>query len=76
MEKSLDSFQIIEKISESNSLFQRFFKRLMDIFASFLGLLFLSPVFLLIAIAMHRDSPGPIFYGGPRLGRGGKEFIK
>jgi lipopolysaccharide/colanic/teichoic acid biosynthesis glycosyltransferase len=74
MEESLDSIQIIETISESRSIFQRFFKRLMDIVASFLGLLFLSPVFLLIAIAMHRDSPGPIFYGGPRLGRGGNEF--
>jgi len=48
--------------------------RCMDIFASFVGLLILLPTFIFIAVAIKRDSPGPIFYRGRRAGRGGKEF--
>jgi lipopolysaccharide/colanic/teichoic acid biosynthesis glycosyltransferase len=51
-----------------------FFKRAFDIFASALGLFFLSPLFGLLAIAIRRDSPGPVFYRGPRLGLGGRPF--
>lgn len=49
-------------------------RRCMDIFASFVGLLILLPTFIFIAVAIKRDSPGPIFYRGQRAGRGGKEF--
>ncbi len=49
-------------------------KRGFDLLISGLGLLFLSPLFLYIAILIKRDSPGPVFYRGPRLGRGGKPF--
>ena len=45
-----------------------------DIVLSFLGLLFLTPLFALIAAAIKRDSPGPVFYWGPRLGRDGELF--
>ena len=50
------------------------FKRGMDIISALLGLVVLSPFFLVIAIWIQRDSPGPVFYRGPRLGRGGKLF--
>jgi lipopolysaccharide/colanic/teichoic acid biosynthesis glycosyltransferase len=46
----------------------------MDILASTLGLVCLSPFFALIAILIRLDSPGPVFYRGPRLGKGGKTF--
>ena len=49
-------------------------KRLLDIVVSLLGLLLLSPVFLVISWYIKRDSPGPVFYRGPRLGKGGKVF--
>jgi lipopolysaccharide/colanic/teichoic acid biosynthesis glycosyltransferase len=49
-------------------------KRLFDITASGFGLLLLSPIFLLIGILIRRDSPGPVFYRGPRMGMGGKPF--
>lgn len=51
-----------------------FLRRLMDIIVSLTGLLILTPFFLLIATAIKHDSPGPIFYKGRRMGRGGKEF--
>jgi lipopolysaccharide/colanic/teichoic acid biosynthesis glycosyltransferase len=49
-------------------------KRVFDILLSGLGLLILSPIFLLIAILIKRDSPGPVFFRGTRLGRGDKPF--
>lgn len=49
-------------------------KRLMDIAVSSLGLLVLSPFFLLIALAIKIDSPGPVFYVQKRIGRKGKQF--
>lgn len=49
-------------------------RRSLDILASFFGLLFLSPFFLYFSIQLHRDSPGPVFFRGPRVGRHGREF--
>ncbi|HSF83806.1 MAG TPA: sugar transferase [Anaerolineales bacterium] len=49
-------------------------KRLFDILVAFFGLLFLSPIFGFIALAIKRDSPGPVFYWGPRAGLRGKLF--
>ena len=49
-------------------------KRLFDIVASGLGLLFLSPFFLLIAIWIKLDSKGPVFYRQVRVGRYNKDF--
>lgn len=49
-------------------------KRLFDVTASFFGLLFLSPVFLIMAIWIKLDSAGPVFYKQVRVGRDGKDF--
>jgi len=49
-------------------------KRAFDIFCSSIGLLFLSPVLFILAIAIKRDSPGPVFYKGERIGLYGRPF--
>lgn len=49
-------------------------KRLFDIGFSVMALLFLSPVFAAIALAV-RSTPGPIFYKQERIGKGGKPFF-
>ncbi len=49
-------------------------KRGLDFFFAFFGLLLLAPVFLSIAIRIKRDSPGPVFYQGKRMGRHQKPF--
>lgn len=49
-------------------------KRLLDIAFSLLGLTLLAPLFLALAILIKRESPGPVFYRGPRMGRGGRVF--
>ena len=49
-------------------------KRLFDIVASGLGLLFLSPIFLVLAIWIKIDSKGPVFYRQVRVGLNNKDF--
>lgn len=49
-------------------------KRLFDIFASGLGLIVLSPLFLILAIWIKLDSKGPVFYRQVRVGRNNKDF--
>jgi lipopolysaccharide/colanic/teichoic acid biosynthesis glycosyltransferase len=49
-------------------------KRLFDLFFSGLGLIVLSPVFVVVAIWIKLDSPGPIFFRQERVGRGGRHF--
>ncbi|RMH00466.1 MAG: undecaprenyl-phosphate glucose phosphotransferase [Chloroflexi bacterium] len=50
------------------------FKRLMDIVGSAIGLVFLSPLMLLVAIAIKLESPGPVFFIQERMGLDGKPF--
>ena len=49
-------------------------KRAMDIAISTAALCVLWPVFLLIALAIVIDDPGPVFYRQVRVGRGGRPF--
>ena len=51
-----------------------FFKRAFDIVVSFFMLLFLSPIFLILAIAIKIDSRGPVFYRQVRVTQYGKRF--
>ncbi|MEM9005271.1 MAG: sugar transferase [Cyanobacteria bacterium P01_F01_bin.86] len=50
------------------------FKRLFDITFALMFLTLLSPVYLLLAIAIRLDSPGPIFYKQTRIGLHGNPF--
>lgn len=49
-------------------------KRCFDVVVSALMLLVLSPVFLVLAIAIKLDSPGPVFYRQVRVTQYGAEF--
>lgn len=49
-------------------------KRLFDIGFSAITLLILSPLFLIVAILIKLDSPGPVFYKSKRAGTGYKIF--
>lgn len=50
------------------------FKRSFDIVVSLIMLLILSPVFLVLAIAIKLDTEGPVFYRQVRVTQYGKEF--
>jgi lipopolysaccharide/colanic/teichoic acid biosynthesis glycosyltransferase len=62
------------KITTNHSWLNDAMKRAMDIVVSFFGLICLSPFMVLIAFLVKRDSPGPVFYWGPRIGRYGRVF--
>lgn len=49
-------------------------KRIFDVIGASIGLIVLSPLLLLIAIAIKCDSPGPIIYRSKRVGKGGQLF--
>lgn len=49
-------------------------KRIMDIVASLIAMIILSPVYLVTAIIVKCTSPGPIFYAQERIGYHGKPF--
>ncbi len=51
-----------------------FLKRVLDICGSLLGVILLSPVFAVVAIAIKRDSPGPVIFQQERLGKDGHVF--
>jgi hypothetical protein len=48
--------------------------RAFDLIAATLGLVVLSPLFLVVAIAIKMGSPGPVFFRQERVGRGGVPF--
>ncbi|WP_318013706.1 sugar transferase [Roseateles oligotrophus] len=49
-------------------------KRCFDICLAIVGLLLLAPLFVLIALSIKLDSPGPVFFRQQRVGRYGKLF--
>lgn len=64
--------RIIEKNSKRNVYLH--IKRFFDIVISTIGLIVLSPVFLILAIIVKVDSKGPIFFAHTRIGKNGKKF--
>ena len=49
-------------------------KRLFDIVFSLLGLIIISPVFILLSLIIVLDSRGGVFFRGVRVGQYGKDF--
>ncbi|OJU43535.1 MAG: polyprenyl glycosylphosphotransferase [Microbacterium sp. 69-7] len=53
---------------------QLFLKRSVDVTASILGVLLLSPVLAFLAMSIRLSSEGPVLFRQVRIGRGGREF--
>jgi lipopolysaccharide/colanic/teichoic acid biosynthesis glycosyltransferase len=49
-------------------------KRGIDLVVASASLLLLAPLFALLALIVHLDSPGPVFFGQVRVGRDGRHF--
>ncbi|MDJ0356127.1 sugar transferase [Paenarthrobacter sp. PH39-S1] len=50
-------------------------KRLLDVVLSGCALLVLAPLFLVLAVLIRRDSPGPVLFRQERIGRAGEKFV-
>ena len=55
-------------------MYKKFFKRFLDICISLPALLVLSPLFLLLALAIKLDSKGPVFFKQERVGKDSRLF--
>ena len=49
-------------------------KRIFDFIAALIGIILLSPIFLIISILIRRDSKGPIVFGHVRKGLHGRDI--
>ncbi|MBQ7001943.1 MAG: sugar transferase [Oscillospiraceae bacterium] len=49
-------------------MYQKFGKRLLDIVLSGCGIVVLAPVYLILAVAIKIDDPGPVFFRQKRVG--------
>jgi len=54
---------------------QAFIKRMFDIAVSFFGLIFISPIFIIVAVLIKLTSNGPVFYKQERITKGNKSFM-
>ncbi|MFZ5559771.1 MAG: sugar transferase [Patescibacteria group bacterium] len=71
---AINQVWFLENISQRNRVLYESFKRIFDlIFASALLIVSL-PFWLIIALVIKSESPGPVFYKQIRIGQGGKPF--
>lgn len=74
--EKIDLFESLILLSRNNglSIGQRFFKRLMDIVTSIIGIVISAPFMAIIAIAIKAYDRGPVMYTQERLTKDGKAF--
>ncbi len=56
-------------------MYAPFFKRLIDILIATLGIILLSPVYLLIAVLIYSHDRSPVLFKQQRIGKGGRPFL-
>lgn len=67
--------EIAQRIVQiEDKTFYEICKRIMDVVCSLLGLILLSPLFLITAIAIKREDKGPVIFAQNRTGKDGKVF--
>lgn len=70
----LDGFPLLTFESTPDKLWQLLIKRMVDIVASGVGLLILTPLFTLVAIMIKAASKGPVFFRQERCSLNGRKF--
>lgn len=67
--------EAIGKSEHHAGVYERVFKRLLDVVLSFGGLVVLSPVFLILSLWIVIDDPGPVLFTQKRIGKD-KQYFK
>ena len=70
----IGEFPVMEVHWRAIPSFGLFVKRVVDVVISSIALILLSPLFLILAIAIKLDSAGPAFYKSLRVGKKGRPF--
>jgi exopolysaccharide biosynthesis polyprenyl glycosylphosphotransferase len=73
-EEVFDRFLVRSIVNDGHREVGLIFKRLIDVAGSAIGLMILSPLFLVTTVAMRLMDNGPIFYGQTRVGLHGRPF--
>lgn len=58
----------------TETFYEKYVKRCLDLLLSFAGLVLLSPVFLGLMLAVWLDDPGPVFFTQKRIGKNKRYF--
>lgn len=70
-----DALELTKKeILKTKNLYSKYTKRILDFVLSIIGLIVLSPLFLIIAILIKTGSKGTVFFKHKRIGKNGKEI--
>ncbi|MBT3229441.1 MAG: sugar transferase [Candidatus Marinimicrobia bacterium] len=72
--QQLHGIPLIDIMPDYMPLWERAAKRLFDIFVALLALTIISPILLIIGIAIKLDSKGPVLFSQERVGKNGKPF--
>jgi len=64
----------IKARQKKGNIIYSFFKRIIDIIGSFLGLIVLTPMLIIVGVLIRIESRGPIIFKQKRVGKNGKEF--
>ena len=70
----LDKIPIVTLAEPTPSSLGLFVKRTLDVVCTSVALVLSAPLFLIIAIAIKLESPGPVFFGQERVGLGRRKF--
>ncbi|MDD3224286.1 MAG: sugar transferase [Clostridium sp.] len=70
--ESVEQFQLDERYTKSFHYY--FIKRLIDIIFSLIGIILLSPMFIIVSVLIRIDSKGPVIFTQERVGKNGKHF--
>lgn len=65
---------LIKTKNNMTRMYNRIFKWLFDYIVTSIGLLFISPILIVLAILIYVDSPGPVIFAHYRIGMNGKKF--
>lgn len=74
LEAAPDAAIVMQPAGARQSAYYPLIKRAMDASLAGLGVLALSPLFLLLAVVIRLDSRGPVLFSQTRVGQGGREF--
>lgn len=64
----------VEVVVKEEKVFYKFFKRVIDIVGSLVGLILATPILLIVGVFIKLESKGPIVFTQNRVGLNGKEF--
>lgn len=67
--------EAVGEFSHQAGFYEKYIKRGLDVILSFGGLVVLSPVFFILAVAIYIDDPGPILFTQKRTGKN-KQYFK